>query len=125
MKYRKYSVSTKLEVIDYAKSTSINAAAVRHSINRKRIREWISQENDLRSLPRTACRQPGGGRKPSSVELEEMLFARVLQERLEKKRVTRSMIVEWATLLRDEQETDLQLSKGWLEGFLERHNFVL
>jgi hypothetical protein len=76
-------------------------------------------------MPSGAFRLPGGGRKLTSVELEELLAARVFQERAEKNRVTRSMIMQWAGLLVEDLGVGLELSNGWLEGFLLRHNFVL
>jgi hypothetical protein len=43
-----YSIDKKLEAIDYAKKHSMHETARHFKVDRKRIREWISQEGPLR-----------------------------------------------------------------------------
>ncbi|KAF0739805.1 hypothetical protein Ae201684P_015142 [Aphanomyces euteiches] len=109
---RSFDVTTKLEAIEYAKKFNNHQAAKKFKASRSTIQDWRRQEEDLHKLVaknRQAKRLSGGGRPLTSVEHEEILFERILYERSLKLRVTRSMI----------------LIKGWLERFLERHDFVL
>lgn len=71
-------------------------------------------------------RLAGGGRKLMSEELEEMLISRIEEERLEKRRVSRTMVVKWAKRYSEFFDVDnFSGSNGWLEGFLERNQFSL
>ena len=101
---KKYTLKEKLEVVELAKSRSVRAAAKEAKIDRKRIREWMGQEEDLRREDSRRFRLSGGGRKLSCSELEELLVARIEERRLERFRVTRQMIMQWAEELSEDSD---------------------
>ena len=125
MPYRRYTVAEKLEICECAKATSNHHAAARYSVDRKRIREWLQEEDALRSQRQDAYRLSGGGRKLTSEELEAILLERIFFERSNKNRVTRTMIVDWGIELAEELDVELGFSHGWLDGYLSRHELVL
>jgi hypothetical protein len=47
---RSYTINEKLEVLKYVKEHSINAASRQFNIDRKCIRQWARNEQDLLSL---------------------------------------------------------------------------
>lgn len=49
-KPKSYTIEKKLEVIEYASKKSIHAASELYKIDRKRIREWKEQKNDLENF---------------------------------------------------------------------------
>jgi transposase len=124
MPRKKYTVALKLAICAYAREKSIHKASKEYSVDHKRIRDWLAARDELSSQPQSAFRLPGGGRKLSLDELEAALVAQILSERANKNRVTRTMIVQWAVELSQEQELGLTFSHGWLHGFLLRHGFV-
>jgi len=121
---RQYTADQKLRVIRDAKETSINADAKKYKVDRRSVRRWIEKEEELSVSDSASFRLPGAGRKLSDYELECLLVEQITDARLEKIRVTRSRIIQWAKELADD-ETNLSSSSGWLEKFLQRHNFVL
>jgi hypothetical protein len=125
MPNKKYTTKEKLEVVLDAKSMTIYAASKKYKIDRKRIREWMSQEATLSQADSNSYRLPGGGRKLRSEHLEDFLSMRVTSTRLEKLWVTRSMIVQWAREFVVENGLEMDFSNGWLERFMDRHSFVL
>jgi hypothetical protein len=125
MRYMRYTVKTKLEVIAYAKSTSISEASRKYTVPRSCIRQSIVKDEELSEMRKGACRLPGGGRKPACEALEELFSARVFQLRLEGLRVTRTMIINWGKEMGVETGEEIGFSKVWLERFLDRHGFVL
>jgi hypothetical protein len=120
----KYTFKKKLQIVEDTKASMIYHAAKKHGVDRKRVREWMQQENKLRKAESNTYWLSGAGRKLTHPELDEELATIVLQERLQKQRVTRSMIVQWAKELASDN-SELKFTQGWLESFLNRHNFVL
>lgn len=47
---RKYSMEFKKSVIKYAKENSYTSAAKKFNIDRKRVREWVSNEEKVASM---------------------------------------------------------------------------
>ena len=94
-------------------------------MDRQTISGWINQEAELRATAPGAFRVEGAGRHLTSLELEIELAGKILSVRHEKQRVTRTLIVHWARALATEYDVDMEFSQGWLEGFLNRHDFVL
>jgi hypothetical protein len=85
----------------------------------------MNQEEKLRLQPGNVYRIPGVGRKLSCESLDELLAKYLYNERLQNKRVTRSMIVSWEQELARDPSVQLQFSEGWLRSFFERHGFCL
>jgi hypothetical protein len=122
---KKYTLKQKLDIAREARGSSIYAASKKYGIDRKRIREWIEQEEKLEDEDPAAFRISGGGRKPCATEIEEMLCARIEDWRLQKLRVSRAMIQMWAVELGTGGDVGINFSDGWLQRFFDRHSFVL
>ena len=70
----KYSIKDKLKYIKLAEETSIHKVAEKYSIDRKSIREWISQKNIFLSSS-DRFKLPSGGRKANlSTEKESKII---------------------------------------------------
>jgi transposase-like protein len=102
---QKYTVATKLKIVQEARDTSISATSTKYNVDRKSIREWMAQEDKLTLRDQTAYRLQGGGRRPLDSALEEMLIERIRDTRIEKLRVSRSMITNWAIEMSDDRQT--------------------
>ena len=73
----KYTIKEKVEMAQFAPSSSIHAASKHYAVDRKRIREWIQylKAGKFNGVSSTAARLPGGGRHVIS----EILGVRWLQ----------------------------------------------
>ena len=89
------------------------------------IRQWVKKSNEIRSRP-NGSRSKGGGRKPLSTELEELLFEYIFQRRMAKERVTKKSIKNKALeLARDLNITNFIASSGWMTRFFSRYELTL
>ncbi|KAL3087207.1 hypothetical protein niasHS_009087 [Heterodera schachtii] len=75
-KHRAYSIQEKVEILDFAKKSSIHAASRHFGIDRKMVREWKKQEANLRKEAESSKRKrlEGGGRKVPNGNFEEVVF---------------------------------------------------
>ena len=91
-----YSADFKLKVIESAKSTNNSAAGRAHHVDVRCVRRWRKQEKLIKRQDcegaKTRVRLPGGGKKPRSHEMEEILFDWIISMRRVGLRVTRQMI---------------------------------
>ena len=73
-----YSADFKLKVIESAKSTNNSVAGRAHHVDVRCVRRWRKQEKLIKRQvcegAKTRVRLPGGGKKPRSHEMEEILF---------------------------------------------------
>uniref|UniRef100_A0A914HAP0 HTH CENPB-type domain-containing protein n=1 Tax=Globodera rostochiensis TaxID=31243 RepID=A0A914HAP0_GLORO len=129
LKRRQLTIKNKLDILEFAKKSSIHAASRQHNIGRNNIREWIKNEKSLRKSLDSAKRKRliGGGRKLANADFDETLTDWVRDLRAKKLRVTRNMIVAQAQQIRGNYEKldNFSASHGWLERFMTRHNFSL
>ncbi|KAL3122220.1 hypothetical protein niasHT_002100 [Heterodera trifolii] len=128
-KRRAYSIQEKVEILDFAKKSSIHAASRHFGIDRNTVRDWKKQEANLRKEAESSKRKrlEGGGRKVPNRNFEEAVFQWVSELRLKKVRVTRNMIAAQAIKLSADYEEmqNFAASNGWLEKFMHRHKFSL
>ncbi|KAF0739870.1 hypothetical protein Ae201684P_016028 [Aphanomyces euteiches] len=125
---KSFTTKKKLEAVEYAKLHGKSAAASLFGATRSSIRGWMNQEGQLRDLMVTkpsAKRLSGGGRPLTSEDHDSIIFERIIFNRIEGYRVTRSMIINWATDLAEELDINLGCSTGWLTRFFSRHDLVL
>uniref|UniRef100_A0A915NHJ8 Brinker DNA-binding domain-containing protein n=1 Tax=Meloidogyne floridensis TaxID=298350 RepID=A0A915NHJ8_9BILA len=47
---RYFTITKKLEVVDFAKKNSVNAASRNFNVDRKCVKEWMEQEKQLREM---------------------------------------------------------------------------
>ena len=69
-----YTMSYKRDVVKFAQEHSINLAASRFGVDRKRIREWVRGIDEVSSTTPTKKRHDGGGWKPVIMEIEAKLL---------------------------------------------------
>ncbi|KAL3106777.1 hypothetical protein niasHT_014297 [Heterodera trifolii] len=105
-KRRAYSIQEKVEILDFAKKSSIHAASRHFGIDRNTVRDWKKQEANLRKEAESSKRKrlEGGGRKVPNRNFEEAVFQWVSELRLKKVRVTRNMIAAQAIKLSADYE---------------------
>ncbi|KAL3095159.1 hypothetical protein niasHT_025452 [Heterodera trifolii] len=85
-KRRAYSIQEKVEILDFAKKSSIHAASRHFGIDRNTVRDWKKQEANLRKEAESSKRKrlEGGGRKVPNRNFEEAVFQWVSELRLKK-----------------------------------------
>ena len=70
-KKRSYDAAFKLKVVEYAENYSNRAAARRHQVDERSVRDWRKQKDQLSTLLSKKQRLSGAGRKPKFPEVEE------------------------------------------------------
>ena len=95
-KIQKYSPAFKKEVIAYAEARGNRPASKRFSIDEKRVREWRAKKSNIEGLlgstkGKQRSRLSGGGRKPLSAKLEELLLEWIENRRARRLRVALSL----------------------------------
>ena len=123
-KKRSYDAAFKLKVVQYAENNSNRAAARKHQVDERSVRDWRKQKEQLNTLQSKKLRLPGGGRKLKFPDVEEQLAQWIEHQRAQHLRVSRTMIQQKAIQLHFGEE-DFSASRGWLENFLRRHNISL
>ena len=100
-KIQKYTLAFKKDVIAYAELNGNRPASRRFSVETKRIREWRSKKINIEGLLATKkgkqrSRLSGGGRKPLSTRLEEVLLEWIENRRGRGLRVSCKLIMKKA-----------------------------
>ncbi|PFX15674.1 Pogo transposable element with KRAB domain [Stylophora pistillata] len=136
-KIQKYSLAFKKEVIAYAEARGNRPASKRFSIDEKRVREWRAKKSNIEGLlgstkGKQRSRLSGGGRKPLSAKLEELLLEWIEKGRARGLRVSCKLIMKKAeATYHDMTENnlvdndDFKASRGWLENFMKRNRLSL
>nr|CAD2196552.1 unnamed protein product [Meloidogyne enterolobii] len=128
-KKRAYTITEKIDILDFARNTSIHEASRHFKIDRVTIRNWKKQESSLKSMknPSTRKRSIGGGRKLADSDFDNALKSWINELRSKKLRVTRNMIVLEAQKISISYPglENFKASNGWLDYFLKRHNFSM
>lgn len=110
---------------EYKICLNISSTAKKFEIDRKTLREWIQNEKLIALADPSSFRLSGGGRKLICQEMEDALVSRIEQERMQKQRVTRKNIADWAIEFSEEFGiTNFEASAGWLDKFLKRNLFT-
>ncbi|KAI1726207.1 brinker DNA-binding domain-containing protein [Ditylenchus destructor] len=134
-KRNSYTIDYKLEAIDYAKKqSSINSASKHFNVDRKCIRKWMAQEEQLRKKRISTVRGgekkelDGAGRPLLDPIFDKRLAAWVRETRATGTKDTLSQIVREAQRLQrpafgPQSNTELKMSHGWLMSFIHRHKF--
>ena len=137
-KIRSYTISFKLEVIEFAENRSITAAAQKYNVDRHSVRDWKKKKNELQELSRSVnikkgIRLGGGGRKPLSEEMEVILLEWIIERRSKMLCVSRKIIRKKAVIIYgdvkridpDRFDEKFEATNGWLFKFMKRHNLSL
>ena len=95
-KIQEYSLAFKKEVIAYAEARGNQPASKQFSIVEKRVWEWRAQKSNIEGLlgstkGKQRSRLSGGGRKPLSAKLEELLWEWIENRRGRRLRVSLSL----------------------------------
>ena len=107
-------------------------------LDEKRIREGRKNKAKIAALvllknSKTRKRLDGGGAKPLSTNLEELIMDWISVRRSSGLRVLRKLVMKKAQLLYQEMSTsegilkneEFKASRGWLEQFIRRNNLSL
>ena len=128
----KYNLSFKKEVIAYAEINGNRPASRRFSVDERRIGEWPATKSNIEGLLGTTAkakqrsRLGGGGRKPLSAKLEDIMLEWIESRRSRGLRVSSKLIMKKAEIThRDMMENnlvdggDFKASRGWLCRFMK------
>lgn len=136
-KRKKYSLAVKKEVIAYAETHGNRPASCQFQVDEKRVREWRGNKATIEGLITTKkgkerSRLTGGGRKPLSTELEEVLLGWIEIRRSRGLRVSRKLTMKKAEIIygdltkdMENVDEDFKASRGWLEKFMKRNGLSL
>ena len=137
-KIRSYTISFKLEVVEFAENRSITAAAQKDNVDCDSVRDWKKKKNELQELSSSVninrrIRLGGGSWKPLSEEMEETLLEWIIERRSKMLRVSRKIIRKKAGIIHadlkcidpDRFDEKFEVTNGWLFKFMKRHNLSL
>ena len=138
-KKNSYDMKTKLEAVEFAESNGKRAAARKFGVEVKRIREWCSKKAELTHKAHTGDGQKrkrldGGGRKPLSENLEDIILEWFNEMKEKGNRISIKAIGTQAELVWNSlnttrnlkaQEIEFKASRGWVSSFLKRHGLSL
>ena len=113
-KIKSYTMSFKVNVATFSGRNSINSASLKFNVDRKRVREWMSNINEISSKKSTRKKLDGGGRKPVISEIEENLSRKMIQ-------IKAKAMFDDKTDDPAVKETFLA-STGWIQKFMKRHH---
>ena len=116
--------SFKLKAVELARRV-VRPAARQLGVDERRLCEWIMKEAAFRREEHpSVCRHlEGGGRKPDHHQVEEELALWIIHHQQQYHRLTRKAIAQRASELVNEQS--FKASRGWVDKFLKRHDFVI
>lgn len=129
---QKYSLEVKKEVITYAEVHGNRPASRKFQVDERRIREWRAKKSEIEGLVGTEkgkkrSKLSGGGRKPFSSKLEEVLLEWIDSRQAGGLRVSCKLIVEKAEIIYNDikesnhVDEDFKASRGWLSRFMKRN----
>lgn len=136
-KIQKYSLEFKKDVIAYAEKSGNRPASKQFSVDERRIREWRAKMIDIEGLLATKkgksrSRLSGGGRKPLSSKLEEVVLEWIKNRRACGLSVSCKLIMKKAEVTYHEMmENNLvnndsfKASRGWVCKFMRRNGLSL
>ena len=117
----------------YAEARGNRPASKRFSYDEKRVREWRAKKSNIEGLlgstkGKQRSRLSGGGRKPFSAKLEELLLEWIENRRARGLRASCKLIMKKTEVTyRDMTENnlvdndDFKVSRGWLEKFIKQN----
>lgn len=133
MAKKSYEFSFKKKAVQLAITNGNRQAARLLKVDEKRIRDWKLQsanghftklESDIGLIQADKRKKlQGGGRKPNYDEMEDILALWIIEQRQNYFRVTRKSISMKASELVN--NSNFKASRGWLDNFLRRHDFVI
>ena len=83
----------KKNVVKHAKENSNNSAAKKFKVDRKRVREWLQNDNKLLPMKRNRYRLDGDKRKLTDVELEKQVLSWIHKRRANMLQVSRNFVM--------------------------------
>ena len=90
MKFRKYTIKEKKQIVALATGSSIHSVSKQMGIDRRRIREWMQQSSKgmFDDVPNTVMRLPGAGRPVVNSKVDQELHEWLMCQRQKGFRVT-------------------------------------
>ncbi|KAF7635997.1 HTH CENPB-type domain-containing protein [Meloidogyne graminicola] len=128
-KRRSFTIKEKIDILEFARNTSIHKASSHFKIDRSTIQNWKKQEKSLENTKERTTRKRtiGGGRKLTDEDFDNELKKWIDDLRGKKLRVTRSMISFEAQRISVNYPSldNFRVSTGWVNHFLKRHNLAM
>ena len=119
-----YTMSYKRDVVKFAQEHSINLAASRFGVDRKRIREWVRGIDEVSSTTPTKKRHDGGGWKPVIMEIEAKLLKWIHEWRSRILHVSQKTIRAKAKAMFDEGNIDPAIQDSFVESNVSIQKFT-
>ena len=113
-KKRSFDSAFKLKVVEFAEKYSNRGAGRQLGVDKKRVREWRKQKEQLESLPRKKRRLDGGSCRAALPETEEELVVWIDALRVTRNSVQRKAI----ELAQTSGNEEFGASRGWMEKFV-------
>ena len=139
-KIHSYTLEFKMNAIRYAEINGNASTGRKFSVDRKRIRDWRATKEKIIELSgkekgKKKKRCIGGGRKPFSERLEEIILEWIYDRRSKGLHVSRKLIMKKAKILFDDMkkgeqteediDNEFLASTGWLRNFMKRNGLSL
>lgn len=136
-KIQKYSLDLKKQVIAHAEVHGNRPASRHFEVNERRIREWRAKKSEIVKLVaakkgKQRSKLSGGGRKPLSTNLEEILMEWIDSRRASGLRVSCKLIMKKAEITyrsmkagNNEDVEEFKASRGWFTRFMKRNGLSL
>ncbi len=123
-KYRHYTVSEKISILEEAALHGVRVISRLYKIPVSTLVTWKKQDFKQQRTP--GGRLPGGGRKtPYGEGVDARILQWVLEQREQHLPVTSECIMAYALTVIQPKFPDFQASKGWLQNFMRRNDLSL
>ena len=125
-KINKYTIEDKLRCIEFAEKNGIKSVSELTGIDRKSLREWFKQRNQLKNIENKGkkFRLPGGGAKPKTAEKEQQIVKFIencLQIGI---KVDTALIINELCIIAPEMKNKTQKAlRSWCYRFLKRNKY--
>ena len=123
---RKYTIEDKLRCIEFAEKNGIKSVSELTGIDRKSLREWFKQRNQLKNIENKGkkFRLPGGGAKPKTLIYEKYLINFIDDCMKKNINVDANLIISKLCRIEPEKQKKTQKAlRSWCYRFLKRNKY--
>ena len=124
---RKYTIEDKLRCIEFAEKNGIKSVSELTGIDRKSLREWFKQRNQLKNIENKGkkFRLPGGGAKPKTLIYEKYLINFIDDCMKKNINVDANLIISELCRIEPEMQKKTQKAlRSWCLRFLKRNKYT-
>ena len=123
---KKYTIEDKLRCIEFAEKNGIKNVSKLTGIDRKSLREWVKQRNQLKNIENKGkkFRLPGGGAKPKTLIHEKHLIDFIDGCMKKNISVDANLIInELCRIDPEMKKTNIKTLRSWCFRFLKRNKY--